>query len=457
MKSRHTVDLTTGSITKKLLSFVYPLLIANLLQHLYQSADNAVVGRYVGSDALAAVGATGTATALVLNMIVGLAVGASIVNANLLGAHKDKQLRGSLHTTMVVAFIGGIIFSVLGILLTRPLLELMNCDPDVIDDASLYMRIIFCGTPGTMLYNFGSGILRTHGDSKRPMCIMLVCGLINVVLNLVFVLVFHMTVDGVALATIISKYVSAAWVICILFSPKDDFKLTLKELKPKAQECWSIIKVGVPCGVNGMVFGISNVIVQTAVNSFGKVEMSGGAAAGNLVTFLYQILIAFYSACVSFSGQCYGAGKFKRIDKVMLTSCGISVTVICALSLMLSIFPDFFLSIFVKDPVVITAGRVKLGIMSWSYALYAIAEILIGCLRGMRRTTLTTAINIISICGVRLLWIWLICPLDPTSTTLLYLCYPVSYTFSIVALVIFYALVRKQADRKALTNSIATT
>ena len=448
MKSRRTMDLTTGSVTKKLLSFVYPLLIANLLQQLYQSADNAVVGRYVGGDALAAVGATGSATTLVLNMIVGLAVGASIVNANLLGANKKDDLRKSLHTTMLVALFGGVLFSLIGLLVARPMLLLMNCDPDVLDNATLYMRIIFCGTPGTMVYNFGSGILRTHGDSKRPMVIMMVCGLINVVLNLVFVLVFHMSVDGVALATIISKYVSAIWVVCILFDPKGDFRLTRKELIFRVKECMNIVKVGVPCGINGMVFGISNVIVQTAINGFGKVEMSGSAACTNIVNLLYQILIAFYSACVSFSGQCYGAGKLKRIDQVMFTSCGICVAVLTLMSTLFTLFPGTFLGIFVKEPQVIAAGTVKLRILAWSYLLYAVSEVILGCLRGMKQTTITTAINIISICGVRLLWIWLVCPMDPMNTTLLYLCYPVSYVFSLSALAFFYIKARKTAQKK---------
>ena len=456
MKSRHTMDLTSGSVTKKLLSFVYPLLIANLLQQLYQSADNAVVGRYVGADALAAVGATGSATTLVLNMIIGLAVGANIVNANLLGANNQSGLRKSMHTAMLVAFVGGLLVSATGILVSKPLLRLMRCDPDVLDDATLYMRIIFCGTPGTMIYNFGAGILRTHGDSRRPMVMMMVSGLVNVLLNLVFVLVFHMSVDGVALATIISKYISAVWVLCVLFDPKGDFKLSFQELKFRSHECWNIVKVGVPCGINGMVFGISNVIVQAAINDFGKIEMSGSAASGNIVNILYQILIAFYSACVSFSGQCYGAGKIKRIDKVLYISSGICITAIGLLSLLLTLFPSTFLSIFVKDPDVIRAGTVKMVIMAWSYILYAVSEVFLGCLRGMRCTTFTTVINVIRICGIRLLWIWVICPLQPDNTVLLYLCYPVSYVFSLSSLGYYYFRMRRKAMSKQEDLKLAT-
>ncbi len=448
MRSKHTMDLTTGSVTKKLLTFAYPLLIANLLQHLYQATDNAVVGRFVDSGALAAVGSTGSATTLILNMIIGLAVGAGIVNGNLLGARKYSELRRSMHTSIIVAFVGGILVSVVGIIIARPMLLLMSCPESVIEDSLVYMRIILCGAPGTMLYNFGSGILRTHGDSKRPMLIMAVSGLVNVALNLVFVLCFHMTVDGVAYATIASKYISAIWVLAMLFDPKGDFKLSFKELRFHGYECANIVKVGVPCGINGIVFSISNVIVQSGVNGFGPDVMAGNVSANNITTFLYQLLIAFYSACVSFSGQCYGAHKPKRIDKLMFTSLGICCTIIALLSVVFTLCPEPFLSIFNKESAVIAAGTEKLIIMSWSYVLYAASEIVLGCLRGMRKTAYSTAMNIFCICGIRLLWLWFICPLDPTNAALLYFCYPVSYVFSLVSLSVYYAKVRKGIDAK---------
>ncbi|MBR4865020.1 MAG: MATE family efflux transporter [Oscillospiraceae bacterium] len=449
MRKKHVMDLTTGSVTKKLLTFVYPLLIANLLQHLYQATDNAVVGRFVGKEALAAVGSTSSATTLILNMIVGLAVGASIVNGNLLGAKKHVELRRSMHTSLVLAFFGGIVMAIVGNLVARPMLLFMSCPEDIVDDSLVYMRIILCGAPGTMLYNFGSGILRTHGDSKRPMFIMGISGLVNVILNLVFVLYFGMTVDGVAYATIISKYLSAICVLLILFDPKGEFKLTRKELKFNLKECMNIIKVGVPCGINGIVFSFSNVIVQGAVNSFGSVIIAGSVASNNITAFLYQILLAFYSACVSFSGQCYGALKPKRITKVVFTSLGLCCSFMMLVSLMLTLWPAPFLSIFNADPDVIVAGTVKLIIMSWSYVIYAASEIILGCLRGMRKTSISTGLNIFCICGIRLLWIWYICPLDPLNYGLLYLCYPVSYIFSLTGLVIYYVIAKKELEKKA--------
>lgn len=454
MRLRHTMDFTTGSVTKTLLKFVYPLLIANLLQHLYQATDNAVVGRFVDGNALAAVGSTGAATTLILNMIVGLSVGAGIVNGNLLGARKYSELRRSMHSSILLALLGGIAVSVIGILVARPMLLLMSCPESIIEDSLVYMRIILCGTPGTMLYNFGAGILRTHGDSKRPMLIMAVSGLLNVALNLIFVLVFHMTVDGVAYATIVSKYASAIIVLWILFDPKGEFKLSFKELKMHFHESMNIIKVGVPCGINGVVFSISNVIVQSGVNGFGATIIAGNVASNNLTSFLYQILVAFYSACVSFSGQCYGAHKIKRIDKLLITSLGICCSVVALLSVVLTIWPTPFLAIFNTDPDVIRAGTPKLIIMSWSYVLYAASEIVLGCLRGMKKTAFSTAINIFCICGIRLLWLWCICPMDSTNASLLYFCYPVSYIFSLTALALYYI---KEKNAALARNAVTTT
>lgn len=445
---RRTMDLTTGSVTKKLLTFAFPLLVANLLQHMYQATDNAVVGKFVSGHALGAVSSTGSATTMILNIIVGLAVGASIVNANLLGAKKTRELRKSMHNCLLIALVGGLSVSVIGIVITKQMLLMMKCDESLLRDASLYMRIIFLGTPGTMLYNFGSGILRTHGDSKRPMIIMAVSGLCNVALNLVFVVCFDMTVDGVALATIISKYISAIWVLLILFNPKGDFRLTFRELKFDLTACRNIIKVGLPCGINGLVFSVSNVIVQASVNKLGPDVVSGSAAANNLTAFIYQILIAFYTACVSFTGQCCGATNYGRIRRLLISSLSICTGVIVAICTVYTLWPDTFLQIFVSDDTIINYGREKLLIMAWSYVLYAISEIFLGCLRGMKKTTFSTVINIFSICGIRLLWIWCICPFDPQSAKLLYCCYPISYIFSLAALATYFFICLHKLEKK---------
>lgn len=447
MAKKHTIDMTNGPIVSKLLTFVFPLIITNLLQHLYSSADNAVIGRFVGKTALAAVGATGSATSLILNLLIGIAAGASIVNSNLLGAKKEAELRKSMHSSLMIALFGGIVIGSIGVVISRWVMQLFNCPDTVLDSATLYMRIIFCGTPGTMLYNFGSGILRTHGDSKRPMYIMAVSGLINVILNLIFVLVFKMTVDGVALATIISKYISAAWVMCILFNPKGVYNLRVNELKIHRKEAWNIIKVGLPCGLNPLVFNISNATVQSAVNAFGDTVVAGSVASNNVTGMIYQVLAAFYSGCISFSGQCFGAGKYKRIDKVMLVSSSICMAFVAVCSTIITIYPSIFISIFNTDPNVIAVGTQKLIIMSWSYMIYGISEAVMGCLRGMRETGIPSGINIFCVCLVRVFWIMFMCPLYPDNLMFLYACYPISYFISATSMLGYFFYRRKKLDQ----------
>lgn len=450
MKSRHTMDLTTGPVTGKLLRFVFPILVSNILQHLYNAADKAVVGQFAGKIALAAVGSTGSATTLLLNMLYGLSIGASIINSNLLGERNYTALRRSMHTTVSLSGVCGVLFCALGLVVSKPMLQLMSCPETVIEDATLYMRIIFCGVPGSMVYNFGAGILRTHGDTRRPMLILAITGLLNVGLNVVFVTVFHMTVDGVAYATIISQYLSAAAVLFILFNPKGEFKLSVKELALPRKESLAIMRVGIPCGINGMMFSISNVTIQSSVNTFGDVIIAGNTAADGYTGLLYQVIAAFYSACVTFSGQCYGAHRFNRIDKLLLNSCALSAGTIAVAAAISTLIPEALLSLFNKDPEVIQAGIPKLLITSWAYILYAVSEALMGCLRGMRKTSVPTSFNIFCICIVRVLWVMFIFPLNSQSVYLLYSCYPVSYVFAICSLGTYYLYIRRQQNKEAI-------
>jgi len=346
MNKRHSIDFTTGSVSRKLILFTLPILASNVLQHLYNAADRAVVGQFAGKTALAAVGSTGSATTMLLNIFIGLAVGANIVNSNLLGAKRMDELRRSMHTSLVLAIICGAALMGIGIFVCEPLLRLMSCPDNVIDLATLYMRIYFLGVPASLVYKFGAGILRTHGDSKRPMRILALSGIVNVVLNLVFVIVFHMSVAGVAIATIISQYMSAIWVLLILFDSKGEYRLSVKELILHKTELWTILRVGLPCGLNGIVFSISNVLIQSTVNTFGDTLIAGNVAADGITAFVYQVIAATYSAAVSFAGQCYGAGKIKRINNLLVTSSLLSSSVIAVMCVVLTLFPTQLLSIF---------------------------------------------------------------------------------------------------------------
>ena len=446
---RQTLDLASGCVTGKLLAFTLPILATNLLQHLYNAADRAVVGKFAanGDLALAAVGATGSAITLLLNLVSGFSLGANVVCSNMRGAGNTKDLRKAMHTSMLLAVICGLSMMVLGLLVTKPFLLLMGCPENVLEGAILYMRIYFLGTPFQLVYNFGAAILRSHGDAKRPMAILSVTGLVNVILNVVLVLFCGMAVEGVAWATVVAQAISAVVIMRILFKPNGGFDLNLSELKLHRNELRNIVRVGVPCGLNGMVFSISNVTIQSSVNSLGDVVMAGNAAASGYSGLVYQILAAFYSACISFSGQCYGAKKYKRIDKLVGRSILICSTMIATMAALATIFPYFFLGLFTNNRAAMESGIGPMLITCWGYILYGITEILLGTLRGMRRSGMPTLINAASICLPRLAWVFFVFPLYRTAW-FLYLCYPISYVFSTSLQGIYMVQTRRQLDRQ---------
>ena len=449
--ARNKIDMTEGSIPKKLITFALPLIATNMLQQMYTSADNAVVGQFASHDALAAVGATSYTTNMILYLVSGLALGNSIINSNLLGKKDLTGLRKAMHTSIIVALIAGVFISILGFLITPFLMRITECPEKIIDMSILYMRIIFLGAPATVMYNFGAGILRTHGDSKRPLYIILCTGLLNVVLNLVFVVCFHMTVEGVALATIISKYVSAITVLWILFDPKGEYKMQFREIRFRAKEAWEIVRVGMPCSVGSMVFSLSSSIVQMGVNKFGEIVVAGSTASNNVTSLIYQVTLGFYSASVTFSGQNYGAGNYKRIDKLLMWSSAITVTITSLASAIVTLWPGVFISIFNTDPQVIAAGSQKLIVMSWSYVLFSFTEMLMGALRGMKKTSIPSVINIFFVCIVRIAWVLAVVPMvAPNSLQFLYACYPISYILSAIALLGYYLICRRKLPNKAI-------
>lgn len=449
VKKHYSIDLTTGSIAKKLTLFALPLLASLLLQSFYNAADKAVVGQFAGKTALAAVGATGSATGMIVNLVVGLSIGASIINANLLGAGEKTALRRNMHTSILMGAICGVALSVLGLVASRPILELMGCPDNVLDSATLYMRIFFCGSPASMVYNFGSGILRTHGDSRRPMVILGVSGLANVLLNLVFVIVFKMSVAGVALATIISQYISAAWVLKILFDPKDEYQLSRQELKLNKEDAIGIIRVGIPCSLNDVLISCSNVLLQSTINGFGDVAIAGSSASDAYTHITYQIMVAFGHACVTFAGQCYGAGKYKRIDKLFLNAATVCSSIYLGAALAATFVPNMILGIFSDDQAVWEMGQQKMLVVSWSYVFSCNLHCIGACLRGMKKPSIPTTSNVICYCGLRILWIYLIFPLYP-EIWFLYMCYPISHVSSFAITGAYYLYYRKKLSRKAL-------
>ena len=449
MKKTRLMDLTTGSVNKKLLLFAIPIILSNILQHLYTAADRVVVGQFAkdGTEALAAVGATSTAITLLLGIVSGVGLAANIVCANLRGAGETKPLRRAMHNGLIAALLCGLVVTIVGISLCDQLLDLMRVPENLQEQAGLYMCIYFMGAPPTLIYNVASGILRSYGDTQRPMLILMVSGLLNVVLNLVFVILFGMGVAGVAIATVTANVLNAVWALVILFRPNGEFRMTVKELRLYKEESMQILKISIPTCLNSISFNVSNMLLQSTVNSFGKVVIAGNVAADGVGGVMHQILVGFYSASVSFTGQNYGAKEYKRIDKGMLWGTIYSVGAVTILGVICMIFSDQMLGIFNQDPAVIKAGTPKLFYYCWGYGIFAFSEVLIGCLRGMRKNTVPSIVNVVGICLSRVVWVLLIFPLMPTIG-MVYLCYPISWGLSAAGLLVCYLHYRKEVFRK---------
>ena len=445
MQRRRTMDLTTGSVAKKLLVFAFPIILSNLLQQLYTVADRVVVGQFAqnGTAALAAVGSTGSTTSLVLSLFNGLASGVSIICANLRGAREDEKLRTTMHTALVLLGVSGLFLAVVGFTFARPLMQLVNVPKDMLDLASLYVKIFFLGVPASLVYNTGSAILRAHGDARRPMMILSVSGLVNVALNLLLVVCFDMSVAGVAIATVTSQVVSMVWVLSILFSRRDVFRMRVRELRIHKKTAKRLLAVGIPCGINSIAFCFPNMILQATVNTFGTAVVAGNVAADSITILLIQVMVGFYSATVSFVGQNYGAKNYKRVDRSTVTAVLISCGLVVVASTVIMVFSDPLMSIFNSDPEVIRAGTPKLYLYCSFCALYAASEVLLGAVRGLKKTLVPSIINISTICGIRIFWIFVIFPLKPT-VSMIYMCYPISWVFSVSGLLAAYLYYRKK-------------
>ena len=455
MASKNTLDMTQGPIVKKLFRFAVPLILTLVMQQMYNLVDRAVVGQFAanGKEALAAIGATSAITALLLNLSNGMGSGVNVRCANLRGAGDEKTLRKSMHTGVMLAVLVGVILGGVGILISKPILRLLDTPESLLDQSTLYMQIYFAGMPATTIYNFGAAILRSHGDTKRPMYILMVSGILNVALNLILVIGFKMDVAGVAIATAVAQALSAFRVMRILFNKNDAYKLSFKELSIHKESASVIARIGIPNGLNGVLFSLSNLVVQSSINSFNDTAIiaakTAAMDAGNLV---YQIIHGFALACVSSSGQCYGAKKYKRIDELAIKATLACGGLVAAAAALMTLFPSFVIGIFNDSPDVIAVGKNLLLINIWSYVVYVVSDIYLSCTRGMGRSLGITMMNVVAIILPRMLWIWFLFP-HCRTIDFLYLCYPVSYIISAVAQIIYFKIVRKKVDRLALAEA----
>lgn len=433
--------MCSGSVFKKMLLFAIPLMCSSILQLLFNAADIVVVGRFAGDNALAAVGSNSALINLLTNLFVGLSIGSNVLTAQYYGAKKDTDLKETVHTSMLISIYSGLILTVIGILGARVLLEMMQAPPEVLDLAVLYLRIYFVGMTSTMVYNFGSAILRAVGDTKRPLYYLLGAGIINVILNLFFVIACKMGVAGVALATAVSQTISAVLVVRCLIQEQSGIHLELKELAISKEKFFRIMRIGLPAGFQGTVFSLSNVVIQSAVNSFGNIAVAGNSAAANIEGFVYMAMNAFYQATISFTSQNYGASQYKRIYKILFT--GELYVIITGIVLgNLAVFlGDSLLGIYSPSTKVIAAGMARLKIICTVYALCGVMDVLVGALRGIGYSVVPMIVSLIGACGLRLLWVATIFKIPQYhNLTTVYLSYPITWTITLTVHAITFAV-----------------
>lgn len=443
----YEMDMTSGPLLGKIIRFAIPLLLTGLLQTCYNAADTIVVGQFAGATALAAVGSTGSISTLLINFFLGLSVGTSATVARFYGAGDAKSVSETVHTSVLIALAGGLLIATIGAVFARPILEMMGSPADVIDMASLYLRIICLGMPGNLLYNFGAGILRAVGDTKRPLYYLSIAGVVNVVLNLIFVIVLHMSAAGVALATIISQYLSMMMVFRSLMRMDSMIRIDPRKIRLHKDKAGSILRIGIPAGIQSTLFSISNVLIQSTINSFGSAAMAGNAAAANIESFVGTAMNALYQASITFTSQNVGAKKPERLKPIMFNCLGV-VAVIGAVLGWLTVFFDVeLLSIYTNDPAALEAGVIRIKYMSTCHFMLGVMNVCVGGLRGMGYSIVSMIISLVGVCALRVVWIWTAFPIFPVLDTV-YLSYPMTWGLTAVVQGLYYIKCLKKVRMK---------
>ena len=448
-KKKYEIDMCNGPILKKMLLFALPLMLSSILQLLFNAADIVVVGRFAGDDSLAAVGSTSSLINLLTNLFIGLSVGANVLVARYFGAKKEEELRDTVHTAMTLSLIGGVVLTVIGVVGAPIILTWMQSPPEVFSLAVIYLRVYFAGITATMIYNFGSSILRAIGDTKRPLYYLSIAGVVNVVLNMIFVIVFHWGVFGVGIATVISQVISAALVLRCLLREQGGIRLDFKRLGVNKGKLLQIMQIGLPAGFQGMLFSLSNVVIQSSVNSFGATVVAGNSAAQNIEGFVYVGMNAFYQAAISFMGQNVGAGKYKRVNKILFSAEACVITIGFALSMLVLLFAESFLSLYTDSPAVVEAGTVRLGIICSTYFLCGMMDVMVGALRGLGYSIAPMIVSLLGACAFRLVWIATVFQIDRFHTIeTVYTSYPISWTLTFLAHLLTFVIVRNKLKKR---------
>lgn len=448
---KYEIDMCNGPLLKKMLLFAFPLMLSSILQLLFNAADTIVVGRFAGDNSLAAVGSNGAIINLLTNLFIGLSVGANVVTARFYGARQKEELKETIHTAMLISIISGIILTIAGVIGARQILIWMNAPKEVLDLAVIYLRIYFIGMTATMVYNFGSAILRAVGDTRRPLYFLLLAGVFNVIFNLLFVIGFEMDVAGVALATVISQCISAVLIVICLIREKGDIHLNLKRLHINRHIFGMIIKIGLPAGIQGIIFSLSNVVIQSSINSFGNIVVAANSAASNIEGFVYMAMNAVYQTTLSFTSQNMGAGRTDRINKILIRGqmCVIAVGVL--MGWLAVLFSDTLLGIYSENEAVVTEGAQRLLIVCGSYALCGMMDVMVGVLRGIGYSVMPMLVSLIGACGLRLVWLATVFNIDKYHVpSTVYMSYPITWLITVSAHLICYIVVKRKLGKRQL-------
>lgn len=447
MKKSYEIDMCNGPLLGKILLFSVPLMMSGILQLLFNAADIIVVGRFAGSSALAAVGSTSSLINLLINVFVGLSVGVNVLVAKYYGGRRDKDVSETVHTAVTTSIFSGLFLIVLGCAAARPLLHLMGTPDDVLVQAVLYMRIFFLGMPALMVYNFGAAILRAIGDTRRPLYFLFAAGVVNVALNLFFVIGLGMGVDGVGWATVISEHISAFLVVKSLMDAPGALKLSFKNLRIYPKKLKRIVKIGLPAGMQGAIFSISNVLIQSSVNSFGSIAMAGNTASANIEGFVYTAMNAVYQTNLSFTSQNLGGRKYSRINKIMYICLGVVTVVGITLGTAAVFGGNMLLGIYSSDPEVLRYGMLRLEIICGTYFLCGIMDCMVGSLRGLGYSIIPMFVSLTGACGFRVVWVFTVFAAFH-SLDVLYLSYPVSWAITAAAHMVTFRKIRRKIPRQ---------
>ena len=437
MDNAKTNAITEGVIWKQLLIFFFPILIGSFFQQLYNTVDTIIVGQYVGKEALAGVGSTGTIINLWVGFFIGLASGASVIISQFFGGNEKEKLSKAVHTSVALALGGGVVLMVVGLLTAQPSLELMGVPEEVVDEALTYINVYYAGIIACMIYNVGTGILRAIGDSKMPLYVLIVCCVVNILLDLLFVVAFHWDVFGVALATVLAQVVSAILVMVRLMRTKEAYRVELRQIRFHGSMLKRVVKIGLPTGFQSVLYSISNLVIQTAINSFGTDAVASWAAVGKVDGFIWMIMGAFGISVTTFVGQNFGAGKYDRVRKGTRVCLAMTAGAVLALSAIEIVFAGPILRIFTGDEAVVELGASFVRIWAPAYIAYVFIEIFSGAIRGVGEALQPMIITIFGVCVLRLVWIWAVVPQFRTPG-MVAASYPVTWGITAVIFIIYY-------------------